>query len=158
MRQFTSLLVCGLLFFVAGILQFSAMPRIDIWGAHPDLLLVVAYSLSVLVRPGQGALAGFVSGLLIGGMSGATLTHYILSRTVVGYALGMTSQMEPGIRAAAGLVAAGTLVGQLILMFLAPPSGIGVFLKVTILEALLNGAIAIPVFALMRRVVRPKVV
>ncbi|MEZ5163854.1 MAG: hypothetical protein R2688_08925 [Fimbriimonadaceae bacterium] len=96
--------------------------------------------------------------MLIGGISGATLTHYILSRTVVGYALGMTSQMEPGIRAAAGLVAAGTLVGQLILMFLAPPSGIGVFLKVTILEALLNGAIAIPIFALLRRVVRPKVV
>jgi hypothetical protein len=49
-----------------------------------------------------------------------------------------------------------TIVAQLILMFFAPPPGIASFLGATIGSAMVNGVLAVPVHALLRRILGPQ--
>lgn len=149
-------IVALLLLWLGAAVQFALAPRLAIFGCPPDLALAVVLPAS-LVAPRSGAtVLGFVAGVLQGGIAGANLTHYAISRAFAGFcgswARGMLA--EPHGLLVFLHAAIGTLIAQLLLMFLAPPSEIGRFLFATIGTAVYNGVIAIPVHAVLRRTVR----
>jgi rod shape-determining protein MreD len=111
-----------------------------------------------MVRPALSGTIGFFGGLFLGALSGATIAHYIITRTILGYVIGLSTDLEPNPRTIALMTAAGTFLNQLIMMFIAPPPNLGAFLQVTIIQALLNGVLAYPLSAGLRKVFRPKVV
>jgi rod shape-determining protein MreD len=120
--------------------------------------MVMGASVALLSTPLGGAWAGFFSGLLQGALAGANLTAYVISRILPAFGIAWMSDLDIRIApAVAGLiVAAATLVSQLLLMFLAPPPQILSFLGATIGTAMYNGVLAIPVYSLLRRLFKGK--
>ena len=153
-------LAAGLLFWVAAVLQQSLSPRLTIWGGAPEFLILVALCFALISRPAGGAICGFLSGVIAGGLTGATLTHFVVTRTVTGFGFSFLGQsgIEVTSRKAGLIVAVGTLVTQILFMLVAPPSGIGLFLRATLVTAMYNGVLAIPLYGLLHRLFRPKVV
>lgn len=158
MKSFLNALAWAVVIALACCVQVTLLARMNLFGGRIDLPLVVALSLALVSRPSAGALAGFWSGLVLGALSGATLTHYALSRVLAGYFSGSMSKYEPEWRSGALLVALGSLIAGMILVILAPPPALGVALRDTILSAIYNGVVAVPIFALVRKLLRPKVV
>ncbi|MDI9637331.1 rod shape-determining protein MreD [Kamptonema cortianum] len=158
MRQPWAVIVSILLIGLAVILQVTGINRMELFGARPDLPIVVAFCIASFSRPAGGAAAGFASGLFLGALSGATLAHYVFSQTIVGFLLGKTSYEERDTRAGVLIIVLSSLACGLILMFLAPRRDITGSIQATILAALFNGVVAVPVYALVRRLFRPQVV
>jgi rod shape-determining protein MreD len=146
-------------FWLGAALQLAAAPHMTIAGAAPDILLIVALSSAVFFQPTIGAVLGFVGGLLHGGVAGADTSSLTISSTLVSYAAGYVSRLDLDVRPwYVGLVVlAGTVVSHLLLMIPAPPPETWPYLRATIVAAMYNGVLAIPLYALMRRTLRPKV-
>ncbi len=156
MNRWQPIALVVLLFWVAAALQVKAVQSLTIFGARPDFLLVVAVSVSVLHRPGTAAGMGGIAGFLQGVISGANLAHYVVSRAVAAFAVGHVSKLELDVRSGyVGLMAVGaTIIAQVLLMIFAPQPEFWSFIQATILTALYNGVLAIPVYALLRRAFR----
>ncbi len=139
-------------------MQIAVAAQISIFGATPDFILAAIGPLSVSISPRGGAAVGFLGGLLQGALAGADLTHYVISRCLAGFFTSLTRGigLELSIAVIAVTTAACTIVGQLLLMFLAPPPEIMRFVGATIGTAIYNGVIAIPLYMLLRRLFRPK--
>lgn len=150
-RVFATVLIAGLL---AAILQPSLSPRIAILGAHPDLFLVFLSAIALYQNRLGGAWTGFFFGILQGGLPTGNMTHYAISRLLTGFAVGGANGLclspTPGLAAMTAVLA--TLMAQTIWMFIAAPSGIGAFLGDTIRIAVYNGVLAIPVYALLKKI------
>lgn len=159
MRGFSTVLIVVLGFWLAAILQQSLAPRLAIGGGSPDFLILFAFCLSLVSRPGAGALLGLASGAIQGALTGATLAHFVLSRAAIAFGLSYVDQsgVDLGRRTAAVSIGVATLVSQLVLMLLAPPTEIGPYLRATIFTATYNGVLAIPLYGLLRRHFQPKV-
>lgn len=146
----------GLCLYVAAALQPLTL-RYALCGLHPDFLLVVlAVLLHFSTRRG-GVVLGFVAGVVAGALPGANMAHYVISRTLAGFfgAWARALGFEEGPATAAASAFAITLIAQIALMFLAPPSRLGPFLGATIGSAVVNGVLAIPLYALVSRVLGP---
>lgn len=151
-----AVLVAALGLYLAGAMQPLA-PRFGFWGMQPDFLLAMLAPLSLLATRRGGLLLGFFAGLIGGALPGANMAHYVISRTVGG-ALGAWVRslgVEHGPITSAATAISMTIAAQLVLMFLAPPARIGAFLGATMGSAVLNGLLAIPLFALISRVLDP---
>ncbi len=153
MKQFG---VCALVLWIAAVLQQALPDRMAILGARPDLMLVAVLTLGLLI-PAPGSIAvGFFGGLIQGALVGANLAQYVLTRMVTGYVASRLTELEIELSAPmAGLfVALGTLLAQIIMMFLAPPRSLGGFIGDTIETAIYNAVIAIPLYAVMRPILK----
>lgn len=159
MKGFRGFAVVVLAIWVSAVLQQSVAHRVDIWTATPDFLLVTLSCLCMYASRIGGALIGFLVGLAAGAITGANLSQFIFSRTITGFldAWSRSFGLDPNFIAAAVNGFAVTVIAQLILMFFAPPSGIAAFLGATILSAMVNGVLAVPVHALLRRSLGPQV-
>jgi rod shape-determining protein MreD len=142
---------------VAGGCQQTLAPRIALFHASPDFLLVSVACLSLLSARYAGSLVGFFAGLIQGCLAGANLAAYTISRTMAGFLVGWFNSLEweGNVLVAAITTVLTTIVAQLALMFIAPPPQLGGFLLATIATAMYNGVIAVPVYALLRRIVDP---
>ncbi|UCC68228.1 MAG: rod shape-determining protein MreD [Armatimonadota bacterium] len=60
-----------------------------IWGVTPDLLLVWTICMGLLGGRHVGALVGFASGLMQGGLQQAAIGAYAISKTVSGFGAGV---------------------------------------------------------------------
>lgn len=142
---------------LGAVLQQS-LGRYGILNARPDYILVMLSCICLYSSRSGGALAGFAAGLLSGAITGANLTQYIFSRTVTGFvdAWARNLGLDPNAVTAALNSFFMTVVAQLILMFFAPPPGIASFLGATIGSAMVNGVLAVPVNALLRRILGPQ--
>lgn len=149
-----------LIFWLAAALQQAGADSLTLWGMRPDFLLVLCTSASLIVGPGVAARYGFAAGLIYGALAGANLTHYVISRTVASFLIAQSGRFEfqVGLWSAGIIVGLGTLLAQLLLMLLAPPPDIWPFLRATMGTATYNGVLAVPIYALLRRILLPKVV
>ena len=81
-------LKAGLVLLSALIVQWAVIARLDLFGAHGDLLLLVPVAAALTVGPERGAVAGFAAGfavdLLVTTPFGLTALTYCL----VGYGVG----------------------------------------------------------------------
>ena len=160
MKGIRGILVSSLAIWLSAVFQQSVSHRIDIYSATPDFLLITLSCLCMYASRAGGAVIGFIAGLAAGSITGANLSQFIFSRTITGFldAWSRSFGLDPNFIAAAVNAFFVTIVAQLILMFFAPPSGITAFLGATILSAMVNGVLAVPVHALLRKILGPQVV
>jgi len=152
----------ALLVFLAAVLQTSIVSSLDVNGGAPDLLLVVLVCLALLHGSVAGAVAGFVAGLLVDTATLATLGVSSLLLTVAGYWAGRYGETTGRDRSHAPVASVfaitflATLAGYgLHLLIGDPVSARHVFLEALLPTVVFNLLLAVPVFALCRRVVPP---
>ena len=76
---------------IAAGLQGNLPASISIWGAKPDLILVVLIAYALAADPASGAALGFVAGLIHGSAVGLSLGSFIVTRTIVGFLAGLVT-------------------------------------------------------------------
>lgn len=140
--------------YLAAVLQHSLAPRMAILGAQPDFFLVFVCGFAPYSRPSGGILLGGLAGLFQGGLPSANVAHYVISRALTGFAVSAANglRLAPTPLIAAGTAAIGTLFAKLVWMFLAGPPHIGAFLGDTIRTAMYNGVLAVPLYALLKKI------
>lgn len=158
MKGFSSVIVSVVALWIGAVLQQAIAPRLSVFGAQPDFLLVVLSLLCMYASRIGGGLIGFLAGLFAGAITGANMSQFIFSRTITGFCVAWARSF--GLDANAFSAAVNTVIvticAQFILMFFAPPPGIMSFVGATIASAMVNGVLAVPVHALLRRILGPQ--
>jgi rod shape-determining protein MreD len=151
----------GLLFF-AVVLQISIFSDIDIFGGRPDLLLVTLVMVALLRGTIFGAAAGFGAGLLYDMGTFGTLGFIALLYTLAGYWIGRYGETTGRDRSHAPLLSVTVVTvlfsfGALMLHFMLGENAPAreVLVGSLVPTVLLNLLIAVPVYAAVRRILRP---
>jgi cell shape-determining protein MreD len=148
--------------FVAVVVQDAAVSQISIFGVTADLGPLVVMSVGLLCGSIPGALFGFAAGLFVDTALYQTLGVTSLLYIVIGYWSGRLLELRDpahglvplGMGAAATAVAGvGMAVIQILLGVDAPVSLL--LVQQIFLQILVNTLIALPVYALVRRIVQP---
>jgi rod shape-determining protein MreD len=156
------LAVLGTLVAVAQVVCFSKM---DVFGASPDVAMLVVISVGLLGGSLSGAVTGFSIGLLIDCLLLETLGAFALTMLAVGYVAGRYRETvgRPTRAAVALLGGALTLLGTVVIAAIQIGTGIDAtvsFLVVrdALVKSLIGMVLAIPVLLLVRLVVRSSLV
>ncbi len=146
--------------FVAALLQVVIVSSLVIAGGAPDLLLVVVVSLGLLRGSIPGAALGFAGGLIVDLATLGTLGVTSLILTLAGFWAGRYGETTGRDRRFAPVIAVGSLtvlVGAFayVLHYLLDEEVVAGQALVTALAPafVLNIALALPVHALLRRIV-----
>lgn len=150
----------ALVVFVAAMLQVVIVSSLVVAGGAPDLLLVVVVALGLLRGSIPGAVLGFGGGLLVDVVTLGTLGVSSLVLTLAGFWAGRYAETTGRDRRVAPILAVGTITvlaaafGYL-LHFLLDEEVVARHALVTALAPafVLNILLALPVHALVRRVV-----
>ena len=151
----------GVLLFVVVIVQVSILNGVNIVYGRPELLLVTVVCVALLRGSVFGAIAGFTAGLIADTGTLAMLGLTSLLLTLAGYWTGRYGETTGRDRAHAPIlsVAVVTLVyelGALVLHFmLGQPAPARTVLSALFPTMLLNVLLTFPVYALVRRILRP---
>jgi rod shape-determining protein MreD len=108
------------------VVQIGVMIDLDLFGVHPDLMLLVAICAGLAAGPARGAEVGFASGLLMDLVLHGSLGVSALTFALVGFAVGAVAEsvirssrlLSVGLTAAASgagvllYAALGQLLGQ----------------------------------------------
>ncbi len=149
------------LLFVAAILQVSIFTQVSILGGVPDILLVTLVAVALLRGALIGAIGGFFAGLLVDTATLGQLGLTSLLLTVAGYWIGRYGETTGRDRGHAPftsvavitvLYALGVLVVHFVLGERAPA---GEVMRGLLPAIVLNLILTAPVYALVRRVLRP---
>lgn len=151
-----------LLAFATVVLQEVAVSQISIFGVSADLTSLVVMSVGLLAGSIAGAITGFGTGLLVDLVLVQTLGVTSLLFIAIGYWSGRLREVRDPAHALVPLAlgAAATAfagLGMAVIQFLlgvdSPVSGL--LLQQIIVTVLVNSLIALPVYALVRRVLHP---
>jgi len=151
-----------LLGFFAVVIQESAVSQVSIFGVSADLTPLVVMSVGLLCGSLTGAVFGFATGLLIDLVLVQTLGVTSLLYIVIGYWAGRLHELrDPSHElvplAAGALAAAFAGLGMAVIQFLlgvdSPVSLL--LLQQIFIVVLVDTLLALPVYALVRRLVRP---
>jgi rod shape-determining protein MreD len=152
----------GGLLFLAVVLQISIFSGIHIFGGRPDLLLVTLVSVALLRGAIFGAAAGFGAGLLYDMGIFGTLGFVALLYTLAGYWTGRYGETTGRDRSHAPLLSVAVVsilfaFGALMLHFMLGENAPArqVLVDSLVPTVLLNLLITVPVYAAVRRVLRP---
>ncbi len=154
-----------LIVFVAVLLQLGFFSQVPLLGSVANLLPVVVVAIGLLGGAVTGAVTGFAVGLLIDVMIGGTLGVASLSLMAAGYLAGrwregydIVSSLVPPLLTGA-LTALTALIYGALTLTLGVDAPISVLaLREVVVQGLLAILLAIPVFPLVRRIVRPALV
>lgn len=146
--------------FVAALLQVVIVSSLVITGGAPDLLLVVVVALGLLRGSVPGAVLGFVGGLVVDLVTLGTLGVTSLILTLVGFWAGRYAETTGRDRRLAPVIAVGmitVLAGAFgyVLHYLLDEEVVASHALVNALvpAVALNVALALPVHALVRKIV-----
>jgi rod shape-determining protein MreD len=152
----------GILLFLTVILQISGIGEIGVFGSSANLVPLVVASVAFYGGSISGAAFGFAMGLFLDLSTGQAMGVSSLVLTAVGYAVGRFREVRDP---AHGLIAipvgtAATL--GFVATFAAVSFMLDIGAKISplifrdmLVTTLVNGAIAIPIFALCRKLIRP---
>jgi rod shape-determining protein MreD len=146
------------LLFVAAVAQVSIFSQVHVFGAVPDVLLVSLVALALLRGSIVGAVGGFFAGLLVDTATLGTLGLTSLVLTLAGYWIGRygetTGRDAPFLSVAVVTVLyqLGLLVVHFVLGESAPA---GAVVRSLIPAIVLNLILTAPIYALVRRLLRP---
>ena len=147
---------------LAALLQLTAAAQVSIFGVPLDVSPLIVASVGFLTGSVPGAMLGFCFGLFIDTALMQTLGVTSLVLTAVGYGAGRIRELRDpahglapvAVGAAATLVSAvGVTVLQFLLGVEAPVSV--EFLRQVLMTLVLNTLLALPVYAVVRRVLLP---
>jgi rod shape-determining protein MreD len=151
-----------LLAFFAVVVQESAVSQVSIFGVSADLTPLVVMSVGLLCGSLTGAVFGFATGLLIDLVLVQTLGVTSLLYIAIGYWAGRLRELRDpshelvplaGGAAASAFAGVGMAMIQFLLGVDAPVSLL--LLQEIFIVVLVNTLIALPVHALVRRIIRP---
>ncbi|MBA3301531.1 MAG: rod shape-determining protein MreD [Thermoleophilaceae bacterium] len=152
----------GLLVFLTVVFQVSAMERIHVFGGQPDLLPLLVAAVAIYAGSVPGAVCGFLAGLTLDMMIGDSLGAASLVLTAIGYGVGRYREVRDPAHSLMPipLGAAATLayaLGSAAVGFMLSIDASVSFdvLRDMLVLLILNTVIALPVFGLVRRVLRP---
>jgi rod shape-determining protein MreD len=151
-----------LLAFATVVIQQAAVSQISIFGVSADLSPLVVMSVGLLAGSMAGAVMGFGTGLLVDTVLVQTLGVTSLLYIAIGYWAGRLRELRdpahglvPLAAGAAATAIAG--IGMTLIQFLlgveAPVSWL--LLQQIFITVLVNTLIALPVYALVRRIITP---
>jgi rod shape-determining protein MreD len=152
----------AVLLFVAAVAQVSIFSQIDVFGAAPDLLLVTLVAISLLRGSIAGAVGGFFAGLVVDTAALGTLGLTSLVLTIAGFWIGRYGETTGRDRGHAPYLSIAVVtvlyeVGLLVVHFVLGESAPAGAVFASLLPAvLLNLVITGPVYALVRRLLRPQ--
>lgn len=155
----------ALLVLVTALAQVACFSEMVILGTSPDVAILVVMSLGLLGGSLTGGVAGFSLGLLIDSLLLTLLGAFALTLLAAGYVAGRYREnVGPPTRGALPLLGGGiTLFG--VLAFAAIQVGTGVDADVStlvirdaVLKTLIGAALAIPVFHLVKLLLRPALI
>lgn len=150
-----------LLAFVAVVIQEAGISQITLFGVSADVMPLVVMSVGLLCGSMTGAVMGFGAGLLVDLVLVQTLGVTSLIYIAIGYWAGRVKELrDPShglVPVAGGAVATAVAqIGMAVLQFLlgvnAPVSGL--LVQQIFITILINTLIALPVYAIVRRVIR----
>jgi rod shape-determining protein MreD len=155
----------ALVLVVAVVLQLSFFSYLSFFGSIPDVLPVVVASLGLLGGAVVGAVAGFAGGFLIDSALLQTLGVSSLALLAIGYFAGRyrenyeisSSLVPPLIVGALSLVYAAAFSALQLMLGVSTPVSL-VLLRDIVVKGLLGFLLALGVYPLMRRIVRPALV
>ena len=151
-----------LLVVLAVIVPETVVSQISIFGVTADLIPLIVMSIGLLTGSLPGAIVGFFAGLLVDTVLVQTLGVTSLLEITVGYWAGRLRELRDPSHGLVPLAvgAAATLVsgfGMAIIQFLlgvdSPVSWL--LLQQIIITTLVNTIIALPVYAVVRRIITP---
>ena len=157
MRPWRAAITTAVALYVLGAVQQGAAAKMAVFGVRPDILLTLTACLALLANRSKAAGAGFLAGLVQGSLAGANTAAYVISRSVAGFSASWSKVVgyEMRLPAVAIVTFFTTLLAEIVWMFLALRSGIAEFLGATIGTAVYNGVLAMPMYALLRRIIEP---
>ena len=144
---------------VAAIFQVAVLSSLRLFGGMPDLLLVVLIAVALARGSVAGAIAGFIGGLLVDVSTLGTLGLVALLLTIAGYWAGRYGETTGRGRAHAPVLAVVAItvlfgVGAYALTFMVGEAVAPRTALLPVLPAvLLNAILAVPVYAVVRRLV-----
>jgi rod shape-determining protein MreD len=150
---------------VTAILQVTFFSKIELFGASPDAAVLVVMILGLLGGSVAGAVGGFSIGLLIDCLLLETMGAFAASLMAVGYLSGRYRESVGGPNRASLPILGGAMTLFGLLTFAAIQVGIGIDAEVSsrvigdaLVKTLLGAALALPVYLLVRLVLRPALV
>lgn len=149
------------LLFVAAIMQVSIFAQVHVLGGIPDVLLVMLVAVALLRGAIAGAVGGFFAGLLVDTASLGQLGLTSLVLTVAGYWIGRYGETTGRDRFHAPFLSVAVVTilysfGLLLVHFvLGEPAPAGALLRGLLPAIALNLILTAPVYALVRRLLRP---
>ena len=157
-----SFLRVGLLLLAAVVLQLSSVGRTTLLGGHADLTPLVVAAVAYYAGSVTGSATGFAAGVLLDLASGATMGASSLVLTAVGYAVGRFREVRdpahgllPIPVGAAGTLGWVTAFAAVSLMLDIGATVSPLVIRDALVTVLLNALIALPLFAVCRRLLRP---
>jgi rod shape-determining protein MreD len=152
----------GLLLLAAVVLQVSVVSQMTILGGRANLIPLAVAAIALFGGSIGGAAAGFAAGLLLDLAMGMSMGGSSLVLTGVGYAIGRFAELRDvshgllpiavGAAATAGYDGA---YGAITFLLDIEATVSVLVLRDILLAVILNALLALPVFALVRRVLRP---
>ena len=155
----------GALLLATVLLQVSVLAQMPIFGGRANVIPLTVAALALFGGSVTGAVAGFCAGLLLDLAMGMSLGASSLVLTAIGYAIGRFAELRDvshgllpipiAAAASAGYdVAYGAITFMLDIEAVVSP----LVLRDILVAAILGAVLALPWFALVRRVVRPVLV
>lgn len=142
----------------AVLFQTTVLPKIDLFGVAPDLVLVIVICFALLEGPSGGAAIGFAGGLLRDLLLDAPKGLTGLAYLIVGYIVGSvrpyvesTSVFVPIFGVFAGSLAATALYEMLKALLGFATTGLAKSVELVIVTALYNTLLVPFVYPLVRR-------
>lgn len=149
------------LLFLAAIMQVSIFAQVHIFGGVPDVMLVMLVAVALLRGAIVGAAGGFFAGLLVDTASLGRLGLTSLVLTIAGYWIGRYGETTGRDRAHAPFLSVAVVTilysfGLLLVHFvLGDRAPAGAMLRGLLPAIALNLILTAPVYALVRRLLRP---
>jgi rod shape-determining protein MreD len=152
----------GLLVLLTVVLQLSGFSQMRILGGYIDLIPLVVAAVAIYAGSVTGSIVGFCVGLLVDLALGQNLGATSLVLTALGYGVGRYRDLRdpahgllPIPVAAAATFGYVLAVAAVSFMLEIGASVSTLVLREALITVLLNVAMALPFFALVRRVLRP---
>jgi len=151
--------------FLTVLLQVAFFSGIPLLGSVPNVVPVVVVALGLLGGAVTGAVSGFAAGILIDFMIGGTLGVNSLALMAAGYGAGRWREGYDIVSSLVPPLLTGALCGVAALAYGAMQLTLGIDATVSplvvreiVAQSLLGALLAIPVFPLIRRILRPALV
>jgi rod shape-determining protein MreD len=152
----------GALVLLAVVIQISGVQNASVLGGTVDFIPLVVAAVAIYAGSIPGAITGFVTGLLLDMAIGQTLGLTSLVLTALGYGVGRYRDLrDPShgllpIPVAAAATAGYLLATAAVSFMLEIQSSVSLLIvRSAVITVFLNVALALPLFALVRRVLRP---
>ena len=159
------LLRLALIVFAAVLVQLTFFSRVPLLGSVANVVPVVVVAIGLLGGAVSGAVAGFSAGLVVDVMLGGTLGVSSLALMAAGYGAGRWREGYDIVSSLVPPLLSGALTGVAVAAYGGMQLSLGVDANVSALvlreiavQALLGALLAVPVFPLVRRLLRPALV